>query len=433
MEKIVLFWFRRDLRLHDNRALCAALTSGFRVMPVFIFDTSLLGRLRNKRDRRVLFIHRELAAIQETLARQGASLHVFHGEPVDAFRFFLETYPVHAVYANRDYEPEAVQRDRKVLELLKSRDAGFYLFKDQVIFEKGEVVKEDGTPYTVFTPYSNKWKRMLTNRDLEICRSEQNTGSFLPSTPRPLPEPGELGFTPFPVDFPGKTVSDALLEDYGSTRDFPALNGTSRLGIHLRFGTVSIRELTQQALDHGPVFLNELIWRNFFMDIMAHFPYVAEAPFKKQYAFIGWRNREEEFTRWCSGDTGFPVVDAGMRELSATGTMHNRVRMITASFLAKQLLIDWRWGEAWFAEKLLDFELSSNNGNWQWAAGCGCDAAPYFRVFNPVTQQKKYDPHGDYVRKWVPEAETARYTTPIVDLSLARERAITTYRKALVP
>ncbi len=419
------------MRLHDNRGLDAALSSGFPVLPLFVFDTDILGKLRSRRDKRVLFIYRELTALRETLLRQGALFRFFHGRPADAFRELLTTFPVHAVYVNRDYEPGALQRDREVELLLRERGVVFVSFKDQVVFERGETAKEDGTPYTVYTPYRNRWRKQLSAGGLDPFPSLAKTAAFMKAPPLPMPALEELGFEDFDARFPGRKVSDTLLENYEATRDFPALEGTSHLGIHLRFGTVSIRELTRQALGHGAVFLDELIWRNFFMDILAHFPYVAEGPFKKKYAFIRWRNNEAEFSRWCNGETGFPIVDAGMRELNATGTMHNRVRMITASFLAKQLLIDWRWGEAWFADKLLDFELASNNGNWQWAAGCGCDAAPYFRVFNPLLQQQKYDPRGEYVNKWVPEAGTSRYPDPMTDLAFARDRSIKAYRLAV--
>ncbi len=429
--EIVIFWYRRDLRLHDNPALEAALSSGDQVLPVFIFDTDILSRLRNRKDARVLFIYRELLSIQRSLEKWGSSLHLFYGNPLEAFRYFTEKFRVHRVYANRDYEPRAELRDRQVEQYLLTKGTEFHTFKDHVIFEKGEVVKEDGAPYTVFTPYSRKWKSLLNHSPLKTYSSSDKLSALYKTSPVPIPALEEIGFTDFHFDFPGRTVKDALLRGYADTRNFPAVNGTSRLGIHLRFGTVSIRELTLQAVENSPEFLNELIWRNFFIDILAHFPYVEDAPFKKKYSFIEWRNNEEEFNRWCRGETGFPVVDAGMRELNETGFMHNRVRMITASFLTKHLLIDWRWGEAWFAEKLNDYELASNNGNWQWAAGCGCDAVPYFRIFNPELQQKKYDPEGEYVRKWVPEAGSSTYPKPVTEHSAARERALRIYKKGI--
>lgn len=432
MEKIVLFWFRRDLRLHDNPALEDALVSGLPVLPVFIFDTGILSKLHRKRDPRVLFIHRELKYLKTTLEEKGSSLLVFHGKATEAFEWLLQHYPaVEAVYANRDYEPESILRDRQVEAFLQSAGVRFITRKDQVIFEQDEVLKKDGTPYTVFTPYSRRWKELLTDTHLAPCASEKHLENLYETAPLSFPELEDMGFETFDFEFPGRVADPQLIRQYGTNRDIPGVRGTSRLGIHLRFGTVSIRQLAGQALNHGEVFLNELIWRDFFMQILAHFPYVTDGPFKKQYVFIAWRNDQREFDRWCRGETGYPMVDAGMRELNATGFMHNRLRMITASFLCKHLLIDWRWGEAYFAEKLLDFELASNNGNWQWAAGTGCDAAPYFRVFNPEIQQLKFDPQGSYVRKWVPEAGTARYPRPVVDHKFARDRAVDTYKKGL--
>lgn len=431
-QKIAIFWFRRDLRLHDNPALDAALSGIYPVLPVFIFDTEILEKLPSKNDARVLFIHRGLNELKKQLEEKGSSLLVYHGKPIDAFKYFTERFgEIDSVYSNRDYEPYALNRDREVEEFLAERNVSFHTFKDHVVFEKDEILKSDGTPYTVFTPYSKKWKETLTIEDLNTFPSERKLKNFIRIEPQDFPSLKEVGFTDFEFTFPEKYVEDGLLAQYGLQRDFPAVRGTSRLGIHLRFGTISIRELTRQAMQYGEVFLNELIWRNFFIQIMAHFPYVAEGPFKKQYAFIPWRNSEKEFEKWCRGETGYPMVDAGMRELNETGFMHNRVRMVTASFLTKHLLIDWRWGEAYFAHKLLDFELASNNGNWQWAAGTGCDAAPYFRVFNPEIQQQKFDPEGKYINKWVPETGTIAYPSPMVDHKMARKRAIETYKKTL--
>ena len=431
-QPIALFWFRRDLRLHDNAALDAALSGNARVLPVFIFDYDILGKLHSKRDARVLFIHRELSAIKQKLEEAGSSLLVFTGKPLDAFRYFTEKCgEISTVYINRDYEPYALQRDSDVEAFLSHRGIRMVSFKDHVIFEKDEVLKADGTPYTVFTPYSRKLKERLREIKMEAYPSENKMGNLLALAPQLFPSLEDLGFEPFEQTFPAKMVDSSLLSLYDRHRDLPAVKGTSRLGVHLRFGTISIRELTRQAMEQSEVFLNELIWRNFFIQILAHFPYVTDGPFKKQYAFIPWRNNEAEFDKWCNGQTGYPLVDAGMRELNQTGFMHNRVRMVTASFLTKHLLIDWHWGEAYFAEKLLDFELASNNGNWQWAAGTGCDAAPYFRVFNPETQQEKFDPDGNYIRKWVPEAGTLAYARPMVEHRMARDRAIETYKKAL--
>ncbi len=431
-EKINIFWFRRDLRLHDNGGLLAALSGGLPVLPVFIFDTRILGKLSEQEDERVAFIHRELAALKKQLEARGSSLFIFHGTPAGAFELLTGRYRVAAVYCNRDYEPYAVTRDGEVEKLLSQRGTVYKSFRDHLIFEPGEVVKDDGSPYTVFTPYSRKWKSLLTAERLKRFPPEELMERFFPTDPLVLPSLEELGFREQGGHvIPSREIRAEVVRNYGTTRDYPAMEGTSRLGLHLRFGTVSTREVVSVAWRESEVFLGELIWREFFATILAHFPYVADGPFKKKYGFIPWRNNEAEFEKWCRGETGYPMVDAGMRELNETGFMHNRVRMITASFLTKHLLIDWRWGEAVFAEKLLDFELSSNNGNWQWAAGCGCDAAPYFRVFNPEIQQKKFDPKGEYVRRWVPEAGTKDYPPPVVEHAMARNRAIETYRKGL--
>ncbi|MGC9353797.1 MAG: cryptochrome/photolyase family protein [Mariniphaga sp.] len=431
MEKPVIFWFRRDLRLHDNHALFQALNSGHPVLPVFIFDTEILGKLSSMSDARVSFIYAEIESLKTALERLGSSLKVFHAKPADAFRELTGLFEIYAVFANKDYEPYAIERDRKVRELLNKKGVAFQLFKDHVIFEENEVVKDDGTPYTVFTPYSKKWKQVLSDAEIPAFPSEKKTENFLKTKPFPFPVLRELGFEKSTVEVPLPVISEEIIRNYAKTRDLPAINGTTRLGVHLRFGTVGIRELTREALKWSETFLNELIWRNFFSAILWHFPQVVEKAFKPQYDFIQWRNNEEEFERWCTGQTGYPMVDAGMRELNATGFMHNRVRMVTAGFLTKHLLIDWRWGEAYFAGKLLDYDLASNNGNWQWAAGTGCDAAPYFRIFNPENQQKKFDPKGAYVRKWVPEIGTVKYPRPMVEHKFARERALKTYKTAL--
>jgi deoxyribodipyrimidine photo-lyase len=338
---------------------------------------------------------------------------------------------VKAVFANHDYEPYAFERDRRIADMLREAGLGFNTFKDQVIFEKGEVVKSDGTPYTVFTPYSRVWKKTLTPGHLTRHPSEKLTGNLLKTPPLPFPEIREIGFNMTDYTFRVPVIDTVIISEYQKKRDVPSLNGTTRLGVHLRFGTVSIRELVTTALELSEVWLGELIWREFFMSILWHFPNVTDNSFRKKYDNIIWRNNEEEFERWCSGITGYPIVDAGMRELNATGFMHNRVRMITASFLTKHLLTDWRWGEAYFASKLLDYELSSNNGNWQWAAGTGCDAAPYFRVFNPAEQTRKFDPDLIYIKKWVPEHDTPGYPRQIVDHAFARERALRTYAEGL--
>jgi len=428
---VTVFWFRRDLRLEDNRGLYHALRSGYPVLPVFIFDTEILGRLDEKADRRVTFITAALEELNKKLIAAGSSLVIHHSTPAEAFRKITGEYEVKAVFTNNDYEPNATERDGQTGAMLKDGGIPLHSFKDQVIFEKSEVVKTDGTPYTVFTPFSRPWKKQLTAKELEPQPSESFTGNFLKREPSKIPVPEELGFVTAATLSSVPSVSEEIIRNYHLTRDIPSLEGTTRLGVHLRFGTVSIRHLVSTALRLSETWLNELIWREFFMSILWHYPHVTDNSFKKKYDAILWRNNEEEFSRWCNGTTGYPIVDAGMRELNETGFMHNRVRMITASFLTKHLLIDWRWGEACYAGILLDYELSSNNGNWQWAAGTGCDAAPYFRVFNPAEQTRKFDPQMRYIRRWVPELESPSYPRPVVDHAMARERALATYSSGL--
>lgn len=430
-DAIAVFWFRRDLRLEDNVGLYHALRSGHPVLPVFILDTEILDRLEEKADRRVAFILAALGEINKKLASAGSSLKVLHRTPVEAFRKILDEYDVKAVFTNRDYEPYATARDEKISVLLKNSAIPFHSFKDQVILEKKEVVKSDGTPYTVFTPYSRAWKKQLTIQDTESFFSEKHAGNFLKLPAARIPGPEEISFTNTDTVSPVPAINQEIIRNYHLTRDIPSLEGTTRLGVHLRFGTVSIRQLVRTALDLNETWLNELIWREFFMSIIWHFPHVTDSSFKARYDAIQWRNNEEEFDRWCNGMTGYPIVDAGMRELNTTGFMHNRVRMIIASFLTKHLLTDWRWGEAYFAGKLLDYELSSNNGNWQWAAGTGCDAAPYFRVFNPAEQTRKFDPQMRYINRWVPELGSPSYPSPMIDHAMARQRALATYASGL--
>ncbi|MDX9728618.1 MAG: deoxyribodipyrimidine photo-lyase [Bacteroidales bacterium] len=430
-EEAAVFWFRRDLRLKDNRGLFHALRSGYPVLPVFIFDTDILGRLEEKADIRVSFIIAALEELNKQLIASGSSLKICHGTPSEEFRKITEEYEIKAVFTNTDYEPYATQRDLRIGVMLTNAGIPMHSFKDQVIFEKGEVVKADGTPYTVFTPYSRVWKKQLTAKDIEHLPSENLTGSFVKRKPSRVPAPEELGFTAAGSVSAVPVISEEIIRNYHLTRDIPSLEGTTKLGVHLRFGTVSIRRLVSTALRLSETWLNELIWREFFMGILWHFPHVIDHSFKRKYDAILWRNNEQEFEKWCTGMTGYPIVDAGMRELNETGFMHNRVRMITASFLTKHLLTDWRWGEAYFAGKLLDHELSSNNGNWQWAAGTGCDAAPYFRVFNPSEQTRRYDPQMIYVKRWVPELNGPSYPAPVVDHATARQRALTTYSSGL--
>jgi deoxyribodipyrimidine photo-lyase len=429
--KVNIFWFRRDLRLNDNHGLFKALQSGVPVLPVFIFDTEILNKLSTKTDGRVTFIYQHIVEIKTKLEELGSSFKVFYSTPEKAFGELLENYDLDTVFTNKDYEPYGMERDKKVVALLQKAGINFQSFNDHVVFEPNTIVKDNGQPYTVYTPYSKKWLAAYETRSEVIYPSQDLQNKFLKTMVFEMPEYETIGFLKSDITIPVLSIDEKLIEDYEKYRDIPSLNGTSRLGIHLRFGTVSIRELTKLASRLSFTFLKELIWRNFFIDILWHFPQVEGSAFKPRYDFIEWRNNEAEFKLWCRGETGFPMVDAGMRELNATGFMHNRVRMVAASFLAKHLLIDWRWGEAYFAEKLLDFELASNNGNWQWAAGCGCDAAPYFRVFNPEAQQKKFDPKSKYLLKWIPELGTVAYPKPIVDHKKARERALSTYKKAL--
>ncbi|MEY4593803.1 MAG: hypothetical protein RIQ47_213 [Bacteroidota bacterium] len=425
------FWFRRDLRLHDNAGLYHALKAGLPVQTIFIFDEDILSKLADKKDRRVIFIHRQLVRLNEELQKFGASLRVYHGKPIDIWKKIVAEKKVKHVFTNHDYEPYAQQRDRQIGEMLQQHDISFQTFKDQVIFEKSEVVKDDGTPYTVYTPYMKKWRSRLTANDLKSYNYNLSSDFFVQSSPRPVISLKEIGFNDEGVEFPPDTVSDDLIKNYGDQRDIPGIRGTSQLGVHLRFGTISIRQLAQHTFSLSDKYFNELIWREFYQMILWHFPHVVERSFKPQYDRLTWRNNEKEFDLWCKGQTGFPIVDAGMRELAATGFMHNRVRMITASFLTKFLLIDWRWGESWFAQKLLDFELASNNGGWQWSAGTGVDAAPYFRIFNMDEQTKKFDPDFRYIKKWVPEFQELTYAKRMVDYKQARERCLAFYKSGL--
>ncbi len=423
-EKINIVWFRRDLRLKDNTALIKASKSQFPILPLFIFDEDILTHLETN-DSRVTFIYETLQKLNESLKESESSFCVKHGKVLEIWKQLTGDFDIQGVYTNEDYEPYAIRRDEEVEALLNRHNIDFKTYKDQVIFAKDEVLKKDGTPYTVFTPYKNQWLKQFQ----EIEFQENNGQITYVKELFPMPTLADIGFEKgthevLPFDL-------SHIETYQETRDFPSLNSGSNLGPHLRFGTVSIRQIIKEVKDRSEVFLSELIWREFFIQILYHFPESAANNFKKQYDYIQWRNKEDEFERWCNGQTGYPMVDAGMRQLNATGYMHNRVRMVVASFLCKHLLIDWRWGEAYFASKLLDFELSSNVGNWQWAAGTGCDAAPYFRVFNPTAQLQKFDKDFEYVLKWVPEYGTVAYLQPMVDHANARVRAIDTYKRGL--
>jgi deoxyribodipyrimidine photo-lyase len=426
MNKINVFWFRRDLRLEDNVGLYHALKSEFNVLPIFIFDEEILDQLADKSDRRVDYIHQALSKMNDELKEQNSCLKTFYGKPLEIFKQLIESFDIDTVFCNRDYEPQAIKRDAETADFLNKNQIKFLDYKDQVIFEKNEVVKSDNSPYTVFTPYSKKWKEILNTQKIEKFNS--NFKNLLPLKSEKILSLKEIGFKKTDLEFKAPTLESKIIDSYDKFRDFPALNHTTHLGIALRFGTISVRKCVEFALKHNAVWLNELIWREFFMQILFHFPHVVQTCFKTKYENIKWRNDEKEFKRWCEGKTGYPIVDAGMRQLNETGFMHNRVRMITASFLTKHLLIDWRWGEAYFAEKLLDYELSSNNGNWQWAAGCGCDAAPYFRVFSPEAQTDKFDKDLEYIKEWLPENYNEK---PIVEHKLARERALKVYKAGL--
>jgi len=429
----IIFWHRRDLRIRDNRGLFEALKDGHEVQPIFIFDKNILDDLENKKDARVLFIHKELQAIKTVYEDKGGTIKVFYGDPEEIFGRLAKEEEISAVYTNRDYEPYAEIRDKKIAKLLAKRNISFETFKDHVILEKDEVVKDNGRPYTIFTPYMKKYKSTLTDKDLQSYPSEDLLHHLTSAEPTTIISLEEMNFIrEGNPHFPEPYVSDDLIDNYHDTRDIPSLEGTSRLSVHLRFGTVSIRVLSRRAQQLNEKWWNELIWRDFYQMIIYHFPESATQSFKSKYEVIPWINDEKHFKAWCEGKTGYPIVDAGMRQLNETGWMHNRVRMVVASFLTKHLLIDWRWGEAYFAEKLIDYELASNVGGWQWAAGCGCDAAPYFRVFNPTSQTQKFDKELKYIRKWVPEYDDPfSYPQPIVEHKWARQRAIDTYKTAL--
>ena len=430
-EKVNIFWFRRDLRLEDNAGLYHALSAGLPVIPLFIFDTDILDELDNKTDARVEFIHKAISEINNELKKINTSLLVKIGNPSAVWKELINEFAVNEVYINHDYEPYAINRDNEISKFVSSSGIKFNSYKDQVIFEKDEILNKSGSPYTVYTPYSKTWLEKLTKENFKTYDTSKYFNNFYRDTSFRFSSLKETGFNESGITFPGKKLRKEIIKNYQNTRDYPFIDGTSKLSVHLRFGTVSIRKLIKEALKLNETWLKELIWREFFMQILYNFPHVVNESFRKEYDRIKWRNNEDEFDAWCKGTTGYPIVDAGMRELNQTGYMHNRVRMITASFLVKHLLIDWRWGEHYFADKLLDYDLSANNGNWQWAAGTGCDAAPYFRVFNPTLQAAKFDKDNMYIRKWVPEFDKPEYPKPIVEHGFARKRAVETYKKYL--
>ncbi|KQS41546.1 deoxyribodipyrimidine photo-lyase [Pedobacter sp. Leaf194] len=427
---ISIFWFRRDLRLEDNAAFYHALKGKHPVLPLFIFDKNILDKL-SEDDARVTFIYETLASIKQDLQAKGSDVLIKYGKPEEVWQEVLKDYEVKEVYTNHDYEPYARERDDNMFEFLNSENIVFKTFKDQVIFEKGEILKSDKTPYTVFTPFYRQWQAKLNDFYTKPYPTKKYIKNLFRTKKISFPTLKEMGFEKSKLDFPKITYKTKLAE-YAKERDYPALDGTTHIGLHLRFGTLSIRKAVQDAIDaKSNVWLSELAWREFYMTILWHFPYAAFDSFKKQYDKIKWRNNEEEFKAWCKGETGYPLVDAGMRQLNETGWMHNRVRMVVASFLSKHLLIDWRWGETYFAAKLLDYEMASNVGGWQWAAGSGNDAAPYFRVFNPELQTKRFDPKFAYIKKWVPEFGTKKYAQPIVEHTFARERVLKVFKEAL--
>ena len=433
-QAVNIFWFRRDLRVDDNAGFAAALNAGIPVLPIFIFDKSILDELPPN-DARVSFIYDTLTAINVELKKENVSgLAFYHGRPEEIFEELTNTYNVQGVFTNRDYEPYALERDQNISKYLSAKGISFNTYKDQVIFERNEVVKNDGLPYVVYTPYKNKWKEHFNaETHLKVHPSKKSISNCISGVDLPLISLKEMGFEQAEIKVPPFQATPELISNYEDTRNFPAIEqGTSRVGPHLRFGTVSVRQMVSKAIKQkNEVYWNELIWREFFMQILFHFPHTTKNAFRPKYDRIEWRNNEKEFKKWCNGQTGYAFVDAGIRELNTTGFMHNRVRMLVASFLCKHLLIDWRWGEAYFAQKLLDYDLSANVGNWQWAAGSGVDAAPYFRIFNPMTQIDKFDKQKEYISKWVPELQELTYPPKMVDHKMARERCLKAYKAAL--
>lgn len=430
-QPISIFWFRRDLRIEDNAGLFHALKSEYPTLPIFIFDTEILSKLPSKQDRRVDFIHQAILGINSQLSKSDSGVEVHIGKPSEIFKSLFEKYDIKEIFTNKDYEKYGIKRDEEIAEFAKRHGAKFHSFKDQTIFEKKEVLSGAGTPYTVFTPYSRKWKEKLNDFYVKSYPTEKYFKNLF-CFKSEIPSLERVGFEKTDLVFDKPDYNLKIIENYTEKRDFPAVNGTTKLSIHLRFGTLSIREAVKVAMQHNGTWLNELIWRDFYMNILANFPQIGEnKSFRPEYDNIKWRNNESEFEKWCTGNTGFPIVDAGMRELNETGFMHNRVRMIVASFLCKDLLIDWRWGEAYFAQKLNDYDFSANNGGWQWASGSGCDAAPYFRVFNPDAQALKFDKELKYIKKWIPELNSFSYPKPMVDHKMARERALKVYKEGL--
>ena len=425
MEELNLFWFRRDLRLEDNTGLINALKTGLPVQPIFIFDENIIDELENN-DSRINFIYEELLKLNSLLKKRKSSLKIYTGKPLEIFKKIITEFNIKNLYYNEDYEPYAIQRDNEIKSFFNSQKINCFNYKDHVIFEKDEVLKPDGKPYSIFTPYKNKWLEKFKHIEFKFSTTQSQNFNKSNYT---FPSLKDIGFNYSSIKVPAYSLNK--INEYEMIRNIPSLDRTSKIGPHLRFGTVSIRTIVKNVKNHSEVFLNELIWREFFMQILYHFPKVMTENFKKKYNHIEWLNNENDFAKWCNGNTGYPIVDAGMRELNKTGFMHNRVRMITASFLCKHLLIDWRWGEAYFANKLLDFELASNNGNWQWCAGTGCDSSPYFRIFNPYEQTKKFDKNNTYINKWLDNKSNKSYPDPIIEHSFARKRALEAYKQGI--
>ena len=427
--EITIFWFRRDLRLTDNHGLYRALDISKNVLPIFIFDIEILSQLENKEDKRVDFIFQTLLTINQYLEKKGKSIKIFHGKPLEIFKKLANDYLIENVFCNEDYEPSGIKRDGEIESFLTQKNIVFKQFKDQVHFHKDEILKSDGNPYSIYTPYSKQWLLKYREQKVEIYPSEKHLQNLINVEKQNITLE-QIGFKKTNYEFESPKLEASILKTYHETRDFPTTK-TSEMSVHLRFGTISVRKLTFEAEKLNETYLKELIWREFFMQILYHFPKVINESFKRKYDNISWLYDEKNLKNWQEGKTGYPIVDAGMRQLNESGFMHNRVRMVCASFFTKHLLMDWRIGEAYFAEKLLDYDLSANNGNWQWSAGTGCDSAPYFRVFNPEEQQKKFDPDFKYIKKWVKEFGTKDYPQPIVEHKFARLRALETYKKGL--
>jgi deoxyribodipyrimidine photo-lyase len=467
-----LVWFRRDLRAEDNVALSRALDEAGAVYCVFVFDTEILEALPDRNDRRVEFIWHSLVELKSALRALGGDLHVLHGRAREEIPAFALKHQIEAVYANHDYEPAALNRDRDVADHLGAQPCAWHTFKDQVIFEKAEILNAEQRPYVVFTPYKRAWLAKLGGRNTDPYPVAEHAAALASADAGPIPEFESIGFARTNLPQLDIAVGSAgansqfqdflgRIGDYARARDYPAMAGPSRLSVHLRFGTISIRQLVRAAFeldadsenrDGASTWLSELIWREFYFSILHHFPHVVGSAFRPEYDNLEWENNESHFRRWCNAETGYPLVDAAMRQINSTGYMHNRLRMVSASFLVKDLHIDWRWGERYFARHLNDFDLSANNGGWQWCASTGCDAQPYFRIFNPVTQSKKFDPQGTFIRSQIPELsdvpdkyvhepwkmppEVQRasgcligqtYPGPIVDHAAARKKALALY------